>query len=325
MNTIQPCLKPLEARELMEADSKTIQILLIDDDQDDYLILRDDLLKIKDKSKYELDWVDSYQAGIEQIQKAEHDIYLIDHYLGTDSGLDLLLEAIQAGCQEPIIMITGHSDPETDQAALMAGATDYLVKGQIDGQILERSIRYALERNRLLKKIRDLALRDALTNLFNLRELTRFLDYEMIKSRRYNHPFSLLMVDVDHFKGVNDQFGHRVGDEILQRTAHALLSNVRGCDLAARYGGDEFTIVLPETPARQACLGAERLRKVVEDLNIQVTNKLGLVEVINTTISIGVSEYPYDANNAETLIETADHALYQAKRQGCNRVVRYFA
>jgi len=309
----------------MEADSKTIQILLIDDDKDDYLILSDDLSKIKDRSKYELDWVNSYQAGIERIQKAEHDIYLVDHYLGSDSGLDLLQEAIQAGCQEAIIMITGRSDAETDQAALKAGATDYLVEGQIDGQLLERSIRYALERNRLLKKIRDLALRDALTNLFNVRELTRFLDYELIKSRRYNDPFSLLMIDVDHFKGVNDQFGHRVGDEILQQTAHVLLSNVRGCDLAARYGGDEFTIVLPETPARQACLGAERLRKVVEDLNIQVTNKLGLVEMINTTISIGVSEYPYDANNAETLIETADHALYQAKRQGCNRVVRYLA
>jgi diguanylate cyclase (GGDEF)-like protein len=309
----------------MEPEIKTINILLIDDDREDYLILRDDLVQIKGAAKYDLEWVDSYQAGMEKIQKAEHDIYLVDHYLGAESGLELLQEAILAGCQEPIIVITGRSDAETDQAALMAGATDYLVKGEITGQMLERSIRYALERNRLLKKIRDLALRDALTNLFNLRELNRFLDYEMIKSRRYNHSFSLLMVDVDHFKGVNDHYGHRVGDEILARVADALLSNVRGCDLAARYGGDEFTIVLPETPGRQACMGAERLREVVEDLLIQVSNKHGITEEIKPTISIGVSEYPYDANTAESLIETADQALYQAKRQGCNRVVRYFA
>jgi len=309
----------------MELVPKTIRILLIDDDEDDYFILRDDLSKPSGQTNYILDWVQTYQAGIEQIQRFEHDVYLVDHYLGADSGLDLLQEAIQAGCQEPIIIITGRSDPEIDQAALMAGATDYLVKGQMDGQLLERSMRYALERNRLLKKIRDLALRDALTGLFNLRELNRFLDYEMIKSRRYNHPFSILMIDVDNFKGVNDRFGHRIGDEILNQVAQALLSNVRGCDLAARYGGDEFIIVLPETAARQACVGGERLRKMVEAQSIQVTNKDGLSEEIVVTISMGVAEYPYDANTADSLIEKADQALYQAKHQGGNRVVRFYA
>ena len=230
-------------------DPKTIHILYIDDDQEDYQILRDDLLQIKGRTNYELDWVNSYQLGLEQILRNEHDIYLVDNYLGTEFGLGLLQEAIQAGCQEPIIMITGRSDPEIDQAALMAGATDFLVKGQMDGLLLERSIRYALERNRLLKHIRDLAVRDALTGLYNLRELNRFLEYEIIKSRRYNHPFSLLMIDVDHFKAVNDHYGYRVGDGIFHQVADALLSNVRGCDLPARYG-DEFTIVLPETPAR---------------------------------------------------------------------------
>src|SRR4030043_2153747 len=109
----------------------------------------------------------------------------------------------------------------------------------------------------------------------------------MIKSRGYNHPFALLMIDVDHFKGVNDKFGHRIGDEILNQVAQALLSNVRGCDLAARYGGDEFIIVLPETAARQACVGGERLRKMVEAQSIQVTNKDGLSEEIVVTIRMG--------------------------------------
>jgi two-component system cell cycle response regulator len=219
--------------------------------------------------------------------------------------------------------VTGRSDRDIDQAALMAGATDYLVKGKMDGQLLERSIRYALERNRLMKKIREVAVRDALTGLYNRRELDRFLDYELIKSQRYKHQFSLLMMDIDNFKEINDRFGHRIGDEILQNVARAMLNNIRGCDLPARYGGDEFIIVLPETPASQAWVGAERLRKVVEALSIQVTNKIGSSEKIEFTISTGMAEYPGDATTGNVLIDLADQALYQGKRQGGNRVVRF--
>ncbi len=307
----------------MEIEPQKIKILLIDDDEDDFLLVRDYLTELNGPTKYALEWVRTYQAGMEQILLNKHDVYLVDHYLGDGSGLDLLQEALLSGCSQPIIIVTGKSDQEIDYAALNAGATDYLVKGQMDGQSLERSMRYALERNRLLKKIRELALRDALTGLYNLRELQRFLEYEMIKSRRYNHPFSLLMIDIDHFKEVNDHYGHRVGDDILHQVAQSLMQNVRGCDLAARYGGDEFTLVLPETPARQACMGADRLRKTVEALSIQAVDKEGNSEQITITISVGVAEYPYDANSAEMLVELADTALYQAKHQGCNRVVRY--
>jgi len=309
----------------MEPEPKTIRILLIEDDEDDYLILREFLLDQVTHIKFKLDWVQSYQAGLRQILRANHDVYLIDHYLGENSGLDLLKEAVQAGCQAPMIVVTGVSNPEIDQAALMAGATDYLVKDQLNGQLLERSIRYALERNRLLITIRELAVRDALTGLYNRRELHRFLDYELIKSRRYNHPFSLMMMDIDHFKEINDQFGHRAGDEIIQQVAQALLNNSRGCDLPARYGGDEFIIVLPETSAPQAWHGAERLRKVVETLPTQVTTENKLSEKIEITISIGVAEYPADASSVDALIDLADQALYQAKRMGCNRVVLFQA
>ena len=89
---------------------------------------------------------------------------------------------------------------------------------------MERSIRYALERNRLLTQIRELAVRDALTGLYNRRELHRFLEYEIIKSQRYHHAFSMLLMDIDHFKEINDRFGHRVGDEILKQVAQALLN-----------------------------------------------------------------------------------------------------
>jgi len=304
----------------MEIEPKTIQILLVEDDEDDYIILHECLADLGGPVKFVLDWVTSYQAGLTQIQRANHDIYLIDHYLGESSGLDLLKEAQQAGCQEPMIVITGQSAPEIDQAALLAGATDYLEKSQITGQLLERSIRYAMERNRLLKQIRELAVRDALTGLFNRRELHRFLDYELVKSRRYNHPFSILMIDIDNFKEINDRFGHRIGDEVLQQVAQVLLKHTRGCDLPARYGGDEFIIVLPETPASQAWFGAERLRKEVEKLSIQATNRPDNLAI---RISTGIAEFPGDTDSGEILIDLADQALYEAKRLGCNQTVSH--
>jgi diguanylate cyclase (GGDEF)-like protein len=304
----------------MTAELNTIHILLVEDDEDDYIILRDCLRDLGGQTKFVLDWVSTYQAGLTQILRANHNVYLVDYYLGEHSGLNLLKEAIQAGCQEPIIMITGQSAPEIDQAALLAGATDYLEKDQISGHLLERSIRYALERSRLMKKNRELAIRDALTGLYNRRELHRFLDYEIIKSRRYNHPFSILLIDIDHFKEINDQFGHRTGDDILIQVSQVLLHQTRGCDLPARYGGDEFIIVLPETPAGQAWYGAERLRKAVEKLSIEI-GETGVN--IAVTISIGIAEYPEDAIVAEVLIDLVDKALYQAKHNGCNQVVCY--
>ena len=180
-----------------------------------------------------------------------------------------------------------------------------------------------MERNRLLKQIRELAVRDSLTGLYNRRELHRFLDYELIKSRRYKHPFSLLLLDIDHFKELNDFVGHRTGDEILQQVAQLLLHHTRGCDLSARYGGDEFIIVMPETPAGQAWYAAERLRKVVEKLLFPVTKGKRAPEQLAITISTGVAEFPDDATTGDALIDLADQALYQAKHQGCNRVVCY--
>ncbi len=307
----------------MDLKTPKIRILLIEDDEDDYVILREKLIELHGQPGYILDWAQTYQAGLKQIQLVKHDVYLIDYYLGASYGLDLLKEAIHAGCQAPIIMVTGQSNREIDLLALQAGATDYLEKSQLDGQLLERSIRYALERNRLLVKIRELAVRDALTGLYNRRELHRFLDYELIKSQRYKHPFSLLMMDIDHFKEINDRFGHRTGDELLQRIAQVLLSNTRGCDLVSRYGGDEFIIILPETPADQARFGAERIRKKLAEIVFQVTGQHGLVENIDISLSIGVAGYPGDAEFAEKLIDLADKALYQAKRLGCNQIVRY--
>ncbi len=309
----------------MEAETDVIRILLIEDDEEDYEFIRECLFEPGDHIKAELEWVHNYRDGLKDIEKGDHDVYLIDHFLASGSGLDLLKEAVKAGCQAPMIMVTGSSDREIDLAALKAGAMDYLVKDRMDGELLERSIRYALERNRLLKKIRELAVRDSLTGLYNRRELHRFLDYELVKSKRYNHPFSVLMMDIDHFKEINDTHGHRVGDQILTQVAQIIMNNTRACDLPARYGGDEFIIIEPETPANQGWFGAERLRKLVAAHPMRFGEDGNSAGKIQVSLSIGVTGFPENGTDTITLIDLADQALYQAKHQGCNCVVRYIA
>jgi len=123
-------------------------VLLIDDDEDDWVMTRD-LLAEAEESRYSLEWASSYRAGLARIEAREHDVYLMDYRLGAESGIDLLREAIARGCRAPIIMITGQGDHETDLAAMAAGAADYLAKSNVDGPLLERSIRYAIEHARM--------------------------------------------------------------------------------------------------------------------------------------------------------------------------------
>lgn len=300
------------------------KILLIEDDQDDFILTRD-LLSEVDGGHYHLDWVRTYNDGLKQIEAAAHDIYLIDYRLGTEDGLQLLRQAIQSGSQAPIIMLTGQTDRDIDLAAMQAGAADYLIKGRIDGQLLDRAIRYAQERSRLLKEIRELAVHDALTGAYNRREFNRFLDYELDRSRRYKRLLSFVLMDIDYFKNVNDRYGHQVGDEVLKQVSQVAHSHSRTSDLLARYGGDEFAIIMTETPAEEAVQGAERLRKAVEARTIQFNRGNDPIENLRVTLSLGVAEYPRDADSSEALIEAADQALYLAKRQGRNRVVRFHA
>jgi signal transduction histidine kinase len=133
---------------------RRIRILLVDDDEDDYVLTRNLLSEIGTE-RFELDWLDNYDAAERAIEGADHEIYLFDYSLGEHTGLELLMKAVESGCEAPIILVTGHEDRETDLRAMRAGAADYLVKGQIDARMLERSIRYALERKRAQEDLRN--------------------------------------------------------------------------------------------------------------------------------------------------------------------------
>lgn len=158
------------------------------------------------------------------------------------------------------------------------------------------------------------ATRDGLTGLTNHAEFQRLLKEEMARSRRYNHPLSLLLLDVDNFKAINDRYGHLCGDRVLRRLAAVLQHESRPADHVARYGGEEFVVILPEIEHGGAMVSAERIRRAVARQSVSL--KTG--EKVSTTVSIGVATYPAHADSVETLIQRADAAMYLAKHAGRN-------
>jgi len=179
----------------------------------------------------------------------------------------------------------------------------------------------ALENARGVRKVRELAVRDGLTGLYNHRYFQEKLTEEILKAERYNKDLCLVLVDVDHFKKFNDQFGHQEGDRVLREVAQSLGRTVRqGIDTVARYGGEEFVVILPETAIQAGTDLADRIRERVEGLLIQRADGQGVYRV---TLSLGTSAYPFDSREPGKLIQCADEALYEAKRNGRNRVIRY--
>jgi diguanylate cyclase (GGDEF)-like protein len=169
---------------------------------------------------------------------------------------------------------------------------------------------------RMFGELTDQAERDSLTGLANRRVLDERLEEELDRSRRYGTHLALILVDIDNFKSVNDRFGHQCGDEVLRAVAPVLSGSLRELDLAGRFGGEEFALVLPGTAAVSARRIAEQIRRALA--KVTVVGPGG--ELVSVTASFGAAEFPANASVA-SLIEAADRALYQAKRDGRDRVV----
>jgi len=175
-----------------------------------------------------------------------------------------------------------------------------------------------IEHNRCLAK--EDAERDGLTNLYNRRWVEERFGFEIEKADKNNYPISVLMADLDHFKQVNDVFGHQTGDDVLKIFADTLRASIRANDIAARYGGEEFIIVLPETPVESAMKVAQRINS---EFTRAVETELSDIESLSCTVSIGLSDYPACAKGKDDLVFTADTALLKAKESGRNCVLYY--
>jgi diguanylate cyclase (GGDEF)-like protein len=165
-------------------------------------------------------------------------------------------------------------------------------------------------------ELHEISIVDSLTGLYNRKHLMETLDKEVSRSQRHSHSFSLLVIDIDHFKKYNDTYGHLAGDEVLSRLASVFKKSIRSSDYAARYGGEEFIIMLPEIDPEQGLVTAERMLKQVAEERFG-----GEGESIKVTISVGVASYPENGEDAQSVIRNADAAMYEAKEQGRNRVI----
>ena len=166
----------------------------------------------------------------------------------------------------------------------------------------------------------ELATKDGLTKLYIHRHFYLLLESEINRVHRYHHVLSLLMLDIDEFKMVNDTYGHLVGDMVLKEIANVIQKTVRHVDIPARYGGEEFTIIMPETSMHTSIIIAERLRKKISEIEVKVDENT----IIRPTVSMGVAEYPNAADNIKDLIDAADKALYMSKQNGKNCIHYYF-
>lgn len=224
----------------------------------------------------------------------------------------------------PILAVVDYDDRPRLVKALEIGVNDILAR-PIDPQELAARARTQIRRKRYTDYLRDnldhsleLAVTDQLTGLHNRRYMTSQLDALARRAAVGGDPVALLVIDIDHFKKINDSFGHAVGDEVLREFAVRLASNVRAIDLPVRFGGEEFVVVMPETELEHAHRIAERIRLHVAGSPFRV---LGGEELLTVTISIGVAASLGDDDGPDALVKRADEAMYEAKAKGRNRVV----
>jgi diguanylate cyclase (GGDEF)-like protein len=290
-------------------DRQRLHVLLIEDDADDHVLVRDLLADLKHVD-VDLDWETTYEGGRAALRVGDHDICLMDYRLGARDGIELLRElgAGGPGPLTPIIFLTGQDSRDLDVEAMEAGAADYLVKGKIDPPLLERAIRYALERQRLLLEMHRRALVDELTGVLNRRGFEEQMAREMKLARRRGRPMALLFVDIDEFKSINDEFGHAEGDHALREVADLLTGSFRGSDLVARLGGDEFVVVALDTAFRDGAIPEQRLRAKVAARNASTERPYQL------SLTFGFSLFePDEPCQLWELVARADREMYVRK------------
>jgi diguanylate cyclase (GGDEF)-like protein len=252
--------------------------------------------------------------GLSAVEALQPDLIITDVMMPKMDGYEMArrLRANPATRFIPIIIQTSmRSAAEDARRGAEVGALGYITDPTDLGLLLARA-RTLLDFKNYLDSCEEAAFTDHLTGLANRRRFERQLEREVARTRRYGRPFCLLMLDIDHFKLVNDTYGHEAGDEALRRLANALQAGTRGIDTAARIGGEEFALVLPETDRVRGCEVAERLRQAIKETDIPAAGRI--------TVSIGLAECTGAYSDVRELFAAADAALYEAKRAGRDRV-----
>jgi diguanylate cyclase (GGDEF)-like protein len=284
-----------------------VRVLLVEDNPGDARLIREALRETKGVD-FSLEVADTLAAGLERVAASDADIVLLDLSLPDAFGLDTYRRAHFDAPHVPIIVLTGNEDEALAVSAVNEGAQDFLSKRKLDGEVLVRSIRYAIERHRLLEQVRQLAIVDDLTGLANRRGFSLLCQHHFDLANRNRKQLRLLFIDVDRFKAINDTFGHQEGDRALADVAGLLVRTFRKSDVIGRVGGDEFCVLLTEGALEGARISTERLRASLLAINAAAQRPYQL------SLSVGVGVYdPDQPTTFEGLMKQADQAMYAEK------------
>jgi len=294
--------------------------ILIIDDETEILELLSEVLQ---EEGYKVVKADDGMEGLEVFQSETPDLVVTDIKMPRKDGLEVLKGIKGSGSDVDVIILTGHSDEATAIECLRSGAYDYLLKPVEDVEVFLTAVNRAIHKRnleiknkQLIEQLENMAIRDSLTGLYNFRQLHAFLDDELIRSERYGHAFCLLIIDIDHFKAINDTHGHLFGDHVLKKLGEIMSKVSRSTDQVFRYGGEEFVIIMPETGDDEAVVAVDRLMDAVRSHTFVCDEQRAKI-----TVSIGGTSFPFQSIDKVELIKLADQALYKAKEMGRNRFI----
>ncbi len=308
------------------------KILVVDDSRTQL----DWLVQVLEKEGYRVATAMDGKSAIREVRSDPPDLVLLDMILPDMDGLEVL-RIIKARPEDqfiPVILLSVKSDIDSKVTGLRIGADDFLAKPFAEAEILARCaamlrIKHLQEKlQEAQRKLEQQSITDALTGLKNRRFFDERLHEEFRRAQRYGDYLSLIMIDLDHFKDVNDRHGHPAGDAVLHDAAVLIRASIRDPDICARYGGDEFAVILPKTHMTGALSVAERIWRELGNKEYAVADASGGPESgkVRVTASIGIAFYPSkDISSSELLLGFADQALYQAKRAGRNTICLFQA
>lgn len=295
----------------MNPISRPLSVLLVEGDPDGARRLRGLLEQSggMDSPETRVEQATHLDAALERLASGGVDVVLLDLDLPDSEGMTTFERASAFAPDVPFIILTDVADDRLAVGTVQGGAQDYLVRSEIKPSILARAILYAIERHRLLAALRSLSLIDDLTGLYNRRGFTELGEQYIKLAWRSGRAITLVYLDVDRFKNINDTLGHHVGDRALKRVAEVLRSTFRRSDIIARIGGDEFAVLALETTGESAEWLAQRLREGVSVENASTHEPFRLSASVGVARSMGD-----DKVSLEDLMAQADAAMYREKR-----------